>query len=107
MMALIVRQLTKFILSVTNRKTENTMITVINNVKKLKEDKNSLIDANAIINEEVESLIKDLTKKIKTINSSHNAKVIINGNVEKFSFNIDSNDEKTIKIIEDILNRLK
>jgi regulator of replication initiation timing len=82
------------------------MITVINNVKKLKEDKNSLIDANAIINEEVESLIKDLTKKIKTINSSHNAKVIINGNVEKFSFNIDSNDEKTIKIIEDIFDVL-
>jgi hypothetical protein len=83
------------------------MITVVNNVKKLREDKKAFIDGNAIINEQIDSIIKDLTQKIKRINSIHNAKVVISGDVKNFSFNIDSEDDVTIKLIQDVLNKLK
>jgi hypothetical protein len=83
------------------------MITVINNVKKLREDKKAFIDTNAIMNEQIDSIIKDITKKIKRINSTHNVKVIISGDTKSFSFKIDCDDESTIKLIKDVLDKSK
>lgn len=83
------------------------MITVINNVKKLREDKKAFIDVNAIMNEQIDSIIKDITQKIKRINTSHNAKVIITGDTKSFSFKIDSDDESTIKSIQDVLGKYR
>lgn len=83
------------------------MITITNNVKKLKENKKAIIDGNTIINEQIESLINDLSRKIKKIDSSHNAIVVVIGDVKNFSFNIESEDENTIKLIQDVLNTLK
>lgn len=83
------------------------MITVVNNVKKIREDKKAFIDANAIMNEQIDSIIKDITQKIKRINSTHNAKVMISGDTKNFSFNIDSEDETTTKLIQDVLNKYR
>lgn len=83
------------------------MITVINNVKKLREDKKAFIDTNAIMNEQIDSIIKDITQKIKRINSTHNVKVIISGDSKSFSFKIDCDDESTIKLIKDVLDKYK
>ncbi|MBF4518668.1 hypothetical protein IRZ71_20120 [Flavobacterium sp. ANB] len=83
------------------------MITIVNNVKKLKENPKSFIDANAIINEQIQLIIKDLTQKIKRINSPHDAKVVISGDSKGFSLNIDSEDEETIKLIQNVLDQLK
>lgn len=83
------------------------MITVINNVKKLREDKKAFIDTNAIMNEQIDSIIKDITQKIKRINSTHNIKVIISRDTKSFSFKIDCDDESTIKLIKDVLDKYK
>lgn len=83
------------------------MITVVNNVKKLREDKKAFIDANAIMNEQIESIVKDITQKIKRINSTQNAKVIINGDAKGLSFNIDSEDENIIKLIQSVLSNYR
>lgn len=83
------------------------MITVINNVKKLREDKKAFIDTNAIMNEQIDSIIKDITQKIKRINSIHNVKVIISGDTKSFSFKIDCDDESTIKLIKDVVDKYK
>lgn len=83
------------------------MITVINNVKKLREDKKAFIDTNAIMNEQIDSIIKDITQKIKRINSTHNVKVIISGDTKSFSFKIDCDDESTIKLIKDVVDKYK
>jgi len=80
------------------------MITVTNNVKMLKEDKKAFIDGNAIINEQIKSIINDKIKKIKRLNSTHSAKVTISGDVKNFSFNIESEDNATIKLIQKELN---
>lgn len=80
------------------------MIIVMNNVKMLKEDKKVFIDGNAIINEQIKSIIDDKIKKIKRVNSTHNAKVTISGDVNNFSFNIESEDNETIKLIQKELN---
>lgn len=81
------------------------MITIVNNVKKLREDKKAFIDANAIINEQIDSIIKDITQKIKRINSTHNAKVTISGDTKSFSFKIESDDDSTIKSIQAVLDK--
>jgi hypothetical protein len=83
------------------------MITVVNNVKKLREDKKLFIDANAIMNEQINSIVKDITQKIKRINSTHNAKVIISGDAKGLSFNIDSEDETTIKLIQGVVSNYR
>lgn len=83
------------------------MITVINNVKKLREDKKAFIDTNAIMNKQIDSIIKDITQKIKRINSTHNVKVIISGDTKSFSFKIDCDDESTIKLIKDVVDKYK
>ncbi|MFB9076424.1 hypothetical protein ACFFLS_24425 [Flavobacterium procerum] len=83
------------------------MITVVNNVKKLKENPKLFIDANAIMNDQVQTIIKDITQKIKRVSTPHNAKVVINGDSKGFTFTIDSEDDETIKLIEDVLNKLR
>jgi hypothetical protein len=81
------------------------MITVMNNVKMLKEDKKAFIDVNAILNKQIESIINDKIKMIKSISLTQNAKIIISGDTDNFSFNIESEDSKTIKLIQKELNR--
>lgn len=83
------------------------MITIVNNVKKLREDKKAFIDANAIMNEQIDNIIKDISQKIKRINTSKSAKVTINGDTKNFSFNIDCEDESTIKSIQSVLNNYR
>jgi hypothetical protein len=81
------------------------MITVMNNVKMLKEDKKAFIDVNAILNKQIESIINDKIKMIKSISLTQNAKIIISGDTDNFSFNIESEDSETIKLIQKELNR--
>ena len=53
------------------------IIIIINNVKKLREDKKAFIDVNAIMNEQIDSIIKDITQKIKRISSPASASVTL------------------------------
>ena len=80
------------------------MIHIQNKVKKLRENRNELLDANTIINEQIDNVIKEITQKLKRLGSEHEAEVIITGTSEKMNFSINSESDKTVSKIEKILN---
>ena len=80
------------------------MIHIQNKVKKLRENRNELLDANTIINEQIENIIKEITQKLKRLSSEHEAEVIITGTSEKMNFSINSESDETVSKIEKLLN---
>lgn len=81
------------------------MITVIDNLKLLKEDKKNPIDVNKILNNTTKKIIKKKIDNIETFDLKHKVTITINGDVNSFSFNINSEDSETIKSIREQLNK--
>lgn len=81
------------------------MITVIDNLKLLIEDKKNPIDVNKILNNTTKKIIKKKIDSIETFDLKHKVTITINGDVNSFSFNINSEDSETIKSIREQLNK--
>ena len=80
------------------------MITIIDNLKLLKENKNNLIDTNKILNQTTKKIIQKKIDSIKKFDLKHKVTITINGDVNSFSFHINSEDAETIKSIRKQLN---
>ena len=80
------------------------MITVVDNVKYLKENPKSLIDSGTLINRPIKKIIAEKIDKIKSMNLKHDAEITIIGDVNNFSFNVSSKDSETLKLIREKLN---
>jgi hypothetical protein len=81
------------------------MITIIDNLKLLVEDKKNPIDVNKILNNTTKKIIKKKIDSIKTFDLKHKVTITINGDINSFSFNINSDDSETIKSIREQLNK--
>ncbi len=81
------------------------MITIIDNLKWLVENKNNPIDGNKILNNTIRKIIKTKIDSIKTFELKHKVTITINGDVNSFSFNINSEDSETNKSIREQLNK--
>ena len=81
------------------------MITVIDNLQLLIEDKKNPIDVNKILNNTTKKIIKKKIDSIETFDLKHKVTITINGDVNSFSFNINSEDSETIKSIREQLNK--
>jgi hypothetical protein len=84
-----------------------TMIKIINTVKRLKENPNDLIDGNSLINEQVDEIINEMSNKLKSLDKKHNAIVTISGNFESLSFNVESENDNSIKVIESLIDNFE
>lgn len=80
------------------------MITIIDNLKLLVEDKKNPIDVNKILNNTTKKIIQEKIDSLKTFNLKYEVTITISGDVNSFSFNIDSEDSETIKSIRQQLN---
>lgn len=81
------------------------MITIIDNLKLLVEDKKNKIDVNKILNITTKKIIKKKIDSIKTFDLKYKVTITIIGDVNNFSFNINSEDSETIKSIREQLNK--
>jgi predicted transcriptional regulator len=79
------------------------MIKFTNNTKKLRENKKEILDANSIINEQMNNLIKVIKSKIESISSEHDAEVTLSGEITNFKFIIESENDETSSIIRDLI----
>lgn len=75
------------------------MITIIDNLKLLKEDNKNLLNMNKIRNQTIKGIIKKKIDSLKDHDFKNNVTITINGNVENFSFEICSEDNETIRVI--------
>jgi len=80
------------------------MINFRNNTTKLRENKNEILDANSIINEQMNEIIKGIKSKINSISSEHDAEVTLNGKIDKFTLNVKSESTESANIIEKLVN---
>ena len=80
------------------------MINFRNNTTKLRENKNEILDANSIINEQMNKIIKGIKSKINSISSEHDAEVTLSGKIDKFTLNVKSESTESANIIEKLVN---
>ncbi|MBO3116586.1 hypothetical protein J4050_07505 [Winogradskyella sp. DF17] len=80
------------------------MIIVKNQTVKLRENKKELLDTNSIINEQMLSIIKKITLKLKSISPKHDATVIFSGKIDNINVDIKSDSEKSVTAIESLIN---
>jgi hypothetical protein len=79
------------------------MVKIINKVEHLKENKNNLIDMNSIINEVFDNILSSLNSQLNSGIIKNKAQITVIGTPEKYSFQIISEDEVTIKTIENLI----
>jgi predicted transcriptional regulator len=79
------------------------MIKFINNTTKLRENKEEILDANTIINDQMNSVIKGIKSKIELISSEHEAEVTLSGKITDFKAVIESESDETSNIIRDLI----
>ncbi len=80
------------------------MINFRNNTKKLRENKNEILDTNSIINEQMNEVIKGIKSKLNTISSQHVAEVTLAGKIDKFTLSVKSESDESANIIEKLVN---
>lgn len=81
------------------------MIKFKDNTIKLKEDKNALLDANSIVNEQMKDIINGLKKEINKISSKHDAEIILSSRIDKFELKIKSESDESTNTIQDLINK--
>jgi predicted transcriptional regulator len=79
------------------------MIKFTNNTKKVRENKKEILDANSILNEQMNNLIKAIKSRIESISSEHDAEVTLSGEITDFNLIIESESDETSKIIRDLI----
>jgi hypothetical protein len=79
------------------------MVKIINKVEHLKENKNNLIDMNSIINEVFDNILSSLNSQLNSGIIKNKAQITVIDTPEKYSFQIISEDEVTIKTIENLI----
>ncbi|WP_165734378.1 hypothetical protein [Polaribacter sp. 20A6] len=80
------------------------MIKFINNTTKLKENKKDFLDMNSIVNEQMNEVINKIKFKLNSLTSEHEAEVTLSGKIDKFDLTINSESNKTVSIIEKLIN---
>lgn len=80
------------------------MIKFVNKTTKLKVDKKSIIDANEIINDQMNRVIKEIHNRLKKLSSNHEATVTLTGKIDKFVLSVDSESDDTVNLIQQTVN---
>jgi hypothetical protein len=81
-----------------------TMINFRNNTTKLRENKKDFLDANSIINEQMNEVIKGIKSKLNSISSKHDAEVTLTGKIDKFTLSVNSESTESANISEKLVN---
>ena len=80
------------------------MINFRNNTTKLRENKKDFLDANSIINEQMNEVIKEIKSKLNSISSEHDAEVTLTGKIDKFTLSVKSESTESANTIEKLIN---
>ena len=73
------------------------MINFRNNTTKLRENKKDFLDANSIINEQMNEVVKGIKSKLNTISSQHDAEVTLTGKIDEITFEHSKDSRKTFR----------
>ncbi|ANH61357.1 hypothetical protein [Dokdonia donghaensis] len=80
------------------------MIKFLNKTTKLKVDKKALIDANDIINGQMDGVIKEIKNRVNKLSNNHNATVTLSGKINDFVLSVDTESDETATLIEQVVN---
>ena len=80
------------------------MINFRNNTTKLRENKKDFLDANSIINEQMNEVVKGIKSKLNTISSQHDAEVTLTGKIDKFTLSVKSESDESANTIKKLVN---
>jgi hypothetical protein len=93
-------------LNLKNSSKQKTMIKIINNVKLLKVNKNEILDLNSILNENFSEILLYIKEQLKSIKFKSETIIYVNGTTDNYSFMVKHEDQKTINLIESIIEKV-